>query len=172
MPLRLIPHVHRATHRIGLYIGRLPEPGVTQGEAHILAHLASEGAVTVAALHRAFAHRRSTLTSILDRLEARGVIERTTDARDRRSFVVSLTSSGRPLARRVAAHLERLEADALAGVSARDLQRLQTMLEGLEHAAGRTTDRVLRRSARRSPGRAVPKTGRRAKGERQRAEGR
>ena len=97
MPLRFIPQVHRATHQIGLHIERLGPPGVTQPEAHILAHLASCGNATVAGLHQAFAHKRSTLTSILDRLEARGLIERTSDVRDRRTFVISLTRQGRAL---------------------------------------------------------------------------
>lgn len=134
MPLRLIPHVHRATHRIGLSLQRLGAPGVSQGEAHVLAHLASEGPVTIATLHRAFAHKRSTLTSILDRLEGRGLVARATHARDRRSFVVSLTPRGRPLARRVAAHFERLEAEALARVPPREVRRIQAVLEELERA--------------------------------------
>ena len=40
MALLLVPPIHRATHRIGLYIGRAPGLSVSQAEAHILAHLA------------------------------------------------------------------------------------------------------------------------------------
>jgi hypothetical protein len=39
MPLNFVHPVHRATHRIGLYLDKLGEPGLTQGEAHILAML-------------------------------------------------------------------------------------------------------------------------------------
>src|SRR5438046_5917232 len=72
MPLRFIPPIHRATHRIGLYLADLGEFGLSQGEAHILAHLAISGATTMAHLHRSLAHNRSTLTSILARLAAPG----------------------------------------------------------------------------------------------------
>ena len=66
MALRLIPHIHRATHRIGMHIAGLDDPSVNQAEAHVLAHLASAGESTIGQVHRAFGHKRSTLTSILD----------------------------------------------------------------------------------------------------------
>src|SRR5262249_47735179 len=68
MPLRFLHPVHRATHRIGLYLDKLDEPALTQGEAHILAMLTHSGLAKVAELHRGLAHERSTLTGILDRL--------------------------------------------------------------------------------------------------------
>jgi DNA-binding MarR family transcriptional regulator len=68
MALRLVPPIHRATHRIGLYLADLREHGLSQGEAHILAHLATSAPATIADLHAGLAHKRSTLTSILDRL--------------------------------------------------------------------------------------------------------
>jgi DNA-binding MarR family transcriptional regulator len=134
MALRFIPHIHRATHRIGLHIRRLDRHVVNQGEAHILAYLDEAGDATVADVHRAFAHRRSTLTSILDRLEARKLIVRKTDARDRRTFVISLTAEGRRLAERVTAHLERFEARILQRVSAADLRACLRVLETVEAA--------------------------------------
>src|SRR5436190_936908 len=91
--LILIPGIHRATHRLGLVIGS--SLGVSQAEAHILQHLATSGDSTVGELHRAFAHRRSTLTSVLDRLDENGLVRRTASRADRRTFVVSLTAAGR-----------------------------------------------------------------------------
>ena len=107
---------------------------VTQAEAHILAHLAAEGEATIGDVHRAFAHKRSTLTSILDRLERRGLIQRISDPRDRRTFVIRLTRRGRVLARRVTAHLEAFEKRALARLPARDVKAFTSVLEALEHA--------------------------------------
>jgi DNA-binding MarR family transcriptional regulator len=134
MPLRFIPHVHRATHRIGLHIERLGSPAVSQGEAHILAHMAAHPDSTVADVHRAFAHKRSTLTSILDRLEARGFIVRATDPRDRRSFRIKLTRKGRTVAGRVSRHLEAFEDRVLQRASPRDLQAFRRVLDALERA--------------------------------------
>lgn len=125
-PLSLIPSIHRATHRIGLWLARHGAPGVMQAESHILAVLAAAGPSTVAELHRALAHRRSTLTSVLDRLEGRGLIRRRVAAGDRRSFVVELTRPGAALASAMLvklAGLEREVVDALGPAATRRLAR-------------------------------------------------
>jgi DNA-binding MarR family transcriptional regulator len=132
MALRLIPHIHRATHRIGLHIAELDDPAVNQAEAHVLAHLATAGESTIGQVHRAFGHKRSTLTSILDRLENRHLIARTSDARDRRTFVVSLTTKGRAAARRVTEHMQGFERRALQGTSPADVRAFLRVLERFE----------------------------------------
>src|SRR5262245_55196894 len=99
-PLSLVPGLHRATHRVGLYLHALL-PEVSQGEAHVLSHLHENGPVPIAALHAAFAHRRNTLTGILDRLADRGLVRRDVRPEDRRSFRVSATPRGQRLAARV-----------------------------------------------------------------------
>jgi len=113
--LAVIPALHRATHRVGLYLqARLPE--VTQGEAHLLAHLheCRDGEATVAELHRAWAHKRSTLTDILARLESRGLARRAVLPADRRSVLVRLTAAGRRQAAAVHLALAALERDVCA----------------------------------------------------------
>ena len=115
-----------------MHIAELDDPAVNQAEAHVLAHLASAGESTIGQVHRAFGHKRSTLTSILDRLEERNLIERSSDARDRRTFVVSLTRTGRAAARRVVDHLAAFERQALQGVPATDLRAFLRVLERFE----------------------------------------
>jgi DNA-binding MarR family transcriptional regulator len=135
--LQLVPYVHRTTHRIGLYLDAAEPPlGLSQGEAHLLAHLAEAGPCSVAELHRAFAHKRSTLTSYLDRLEARGDITRDVRPEDRRSFTVRLTRNGGRSATRVHQHLAALEDKALARLTERDLRGFQAVL----HALSETID--------------------------------
>jgi len=135
--LQLIPFVHRTTHRIGLYLDAADPPlGLSQGEAHLLAHLAEAGPCSVAELHRAFAHKRSTLTSYLDRLEARGDITRDVRPEDRRSFTVRLTRNGARTAARVHQHLVSLEDRALTRLTERDLRGFQAVL----HALSETID--------------------------------
>jgi DNA-binding MarR family transcriptional regulator len=134
--LRLLPAVHRAAHRLGLYLQAVrPALAVSQGEAHVLAHLAEASACPIGELARAFAHRRSTLTSILDRLEARGLVRRSLRAEDRRSFRVSLTPAGRALARRVHASLGRLEADLGRRLGRPRLEETAEALAVLQEAA-------------------------------------
>jgi DNA-binding MarR family transcriptional regulator len=132
MALRLIPHIHRATHRIGLHIAHLGDPAVNQAEAHVLAHLAASGPSTIGEVHHAFGHKRSTLTSILDRLERRNLIVRTSDARDRRTFVVGLTAPGRASARRVVQHLTALETVVLRGAAPGDVRAFLRILARFE----------------------------------------
>ncbi|HZS18510.1 MAG TPA: MarR family transcriptional regulator [Candidatus Udaeobacter sp.] len=135
MPLRLVHPVHRATHRIGLYLDDLKEPGLTQGEAHILGLLANSGRANVSELHRGLAHKRSTLTSILDRLDKRGLITRMVGETDRRTFIVKLTAKGRTLAQRVQRHLSTLERGVGRRVSAADIASFHKVVATLEEEA-------------------------------------
>lgn len=132
MRLQLVFGIHRATHRIGLYIQR-NVPDLNQAEAHLLCHLHEAGDSTVADLHRAFAHKRSTLTSVLDRMEERALIRRESNKEDRRSFVVSLTRSGKAKAAKVHRVLERLEAAALKESDADAVKQLNELLGSVEH---------------------------------------
>lgn len=133
--LTLIPPVHRATHRIGLYLQRRRGLGVSQAEAHVLAHLCDLGPCSIGALHEAFAHRRSTLTSILDRLEQRGFVRRQLRADDRRSFRVTLTPKGSTRARRVRAVLGALETLVARRVNASELAGFAVVVTALADAA-------------------------------------
>ena len=137
MPLRLVHPVHRATHRIGLYLDDLRERGLTQGEAHILALLSHSNRANVADLHRGLAHKRSTLTSILDRLAARGLITRAVGETDRRTFVVKPTAKGRKLAQRVQRHLSALERAVVRRVNAADIKAFNKVVAALEQEAHR-----------------------------------
>ena len=129
--LRLIPPLHRATHRVGLYLAEV-EPGLTQGEAHLLAHLHATGGCTVAELHRALAHKRSTRTSLLDRLEARGAAVREPAPADRRSVAVKLTRSGKSLAARVHAALAGYELKVQRRVTSAQLEGYLAVIAALE----------------------------------------
>jgi DNA-binding MarR family transcriptional regulator len=136
MPLRLVHPVHRATHRIGLYLDDLKERELTQGEAHILALLAhSPHRANVADLHRGLAHKRSTLTSILDRLARRRLITRAVGETDRRTFIVKLTAKGRRLAQRLQRHLAALERAVVRRVNAADVRGFNKVVAALEQEA-------------------------------------
>jgi DNA-binding MarR family transcriptional regulator len=153
MRLQLIPGVHRATHRVALYLdGSDPPLGLTQGECHLLAHLHEAGPSSVGALHGAFAHKRSTLTSYLDRLERAGLVTRELRPEDRRSFLVSLTAPGKSAAGRVHRRLIQLEDAALARLSERDLRGFQAVLHALQESvdgALRPDEAATRRRRRR-----------------------
>jgi DNA-binding MarR family transcriptional regulator len=134
MRLKLVPALHRAVHKLGLYI-QARQPSLSQGEAHVLAHLHEVARCPIAELHRAFAHKRSTLTSILDRLHARGLVRRELRSDDRRSFLVSLTPRGARLARGIHADLGALESAVLAEATGQELLGLLKLVEAAERTA-------------------------------------
>ncbi|MEO8130176.1 MAG: MarR family transcriptional regulator [Bryobacteraceae bacterium] len=138
MRLQLIFGIHRATHQIGLFIQR-SAAGLTQAEAHILCHLHESGPATVSALHQAFAHRRSTLTSVLDRLAASGMIVRESSQADRRSFIISLTKAGKSKAAKVHRVLESLESSVLQNSAPKKLEAFNELLHKLEQQASKGT---------------------------------
>jgi|1185.fasta_scaffold1325927_1 DNA-binding MarR family transcriptional regulator len=139
MSLRLVPPIHRATHRIGLFLADLRDDGVSQGEAHILALLATSSPATIAELHRGLAHKRSTLTSILNRLTARGLITREVGAKDRRTFVITPTPKGAQMARRVHRHLTELEDAVGRRVTADEVKAFLKVVSAVEDEAHKRT---------------------------------
>jgi DNA-binding MarR family transcriptional regulator len=153
MPLRLVPPIHRATHRIGLYLAGLKDEALSQGEAHILALLATSGPSTIAELHRGLAHKRSTLTSILDRLAARGFVTRAVGSADRRTFCRHANREGRRVAARVPSpHGSR--ACCRARVSSDDIRGFMKVLAAVEdeaHSADGTPAEVRDSSLASSP---------------------
>jgi DNA-binding MarR family transcriptional regulator len=134
-PLTLIPPVHRATHRVGLYLASAQADALSQGESHILALLATSSPMTIGALHTGLAHKRSTLTSILNRLVARGLVTREVGESDRRTFVVATTARGRRVARDVYRQLLDLERAVKARVSEADRAAFSRVAAAIEAEA-------------------------------------
>ena len=85
--------------------------------------------------NHAFAHKRSTLTSVLDRLDSRGFITRQPSSEDRRSFVVSLTRRGQVKAAKVHWLIESLEAGALRESGRGELDAFSRLIRRLEQKA-------------------------------------
>jgi DNA-binding MarR family transcriptional regulator len=107
---QMAPTLEHATHALGLWIERtFGAVGLTQAEAHVLAYVARHPRAAINDLHTSFGHKRSTLTSILDRLEARGWVTRGAHPTSRRLVAVELTETGRTLGERVSDALHAVE---------------------------------------------------------------
>ncbi len=129
----IVPALERATHAIALWVERsFADLRLTQAEAHVLAFLADHAPCSINDLHRGFGHKRSTLTSLLDRLEGRGWIERAAHPTSRRLVLVRLTESGQAVAERVGAALRDLERRVLARLPADDADAFTRTLAALE----------------------------------------
>ncbi|WP_370891683.1 MarR family winged helix-turn-helix transcriptional regulator [Janibacter sp. GXQ6167] len=78
---------------------------------------------------------RTALTRLIDRLVARGLLTRTTSARDQRAVLISLTDDGRTL-RRAAARTNAAVARApFAALNPQQLQALGETIQTLRNAA-------------------------------------
>jgi DNA-binding MarR family transcriptional regulator len=92
---------------------------------------------TQLALAQALGLDKTTLTSLLDRLEARGYVTRSLDSHDRRARIPSLTSSGLEVQRRMAQARDETEAAALRGFTAGEQDLLRDLLARLAADPGR-----------------------------------
>lgn len=133
----IVPAIERATHMLALWVERaFGDLRLTQAEAHVLAYLVSHSAsrspCSINDLHRSFGHKRSTLTSILDRLEERGWILRGAHPTSRRLVLVELTDAGREVAQRVNAALRGLEERVLARTGETDAATFLRVIRVLE----------------------------------------
>lgn len=134
----LVPSLERATHALSLWIERaFRDLRITQAEAHVLAYLAGHAPCSINDLHHSFGHKRSTLTSLLDRLESRGWIVRGTDPASRRQVLVELTDAGRQVGERVSAALHALDERVLARVDEGEAGGFLRVLQALEEELSR-----------------------------------
>ncbi|HEU0026237.1 MAG TPA: MarR family transcriptional regulator [Ktedonobacterales bacterium] len=129
----LIPAIERATHAVALWIEReFHDLRLTQAEAHVLGYLARRPDSSINDLHRSFGHKRSTLTSLLDRLEDRGWLRRAAHPASRRLVRVELTDAGRLVGERVSAALRALEERVSARSGSGDVAAALRLLHALE----------------------------------------
>jgi DNA-binding MarR family transcriptional regulator len=133
MPLQFLSPIHKASRQIAIFL----EPGgermgLSTSEAHLVTYLRSCGPCPIGELHRVFGYRRSTLTSICDRLEERWILTRRLDPEDRRSFLVDLTAEGRRLAERIRQDVEELEQAIRRHVGRGDVEGFTKVMAAIE----------------------------------------
>lgn len=117
--------------------------GLTARMLEVVRHLDSAGPLTVGELAAHLRIGRATSTELIDRLEAKGLVERMRDERDQRRVFVWLTKEGR---RRLAGLPDRREQDPfVAAVAALDLRTRRQIVNGLSlllQAAGGNINKV------------------------------
>lgn len=97
----------------------------------VLCALAAGPRQTQLSLAHALGLDKTTLTSLLDRLENRGLITRCLDAHDRRARIPVLTDAGRSVQCEVASARDRAEAEALGDFTAAERELLRGFLTRL-----------------------------------------
>jgi DNA-binding MarR family transcriptional regulator len=139
MALKFLSPIHNASRQIGLYLEvKNAEIALSPTEGHLLSYLLSYSPAPVSELHRVFGIKRSTLTSIFDRLEARGWVARSPSKRDRRGVVVELTERGRKRADAVQESIEQLESGINRAITPDELQGFIAVLSAISSVTGIT----------------------------------
>ena len=168
MTLRILSPIHKATRQIGLHLAeKTANLGVSNDEGHLLSYLESYSPAPIYELQRVLGHRPSTLTGLIDRLQGRGLVCREPNPEDGRSFLITLTGSGRELAGRVSGMVRQFEANVLTGVDERALEGFREVMDAIggvarveirSDAAGREGN-AQGRAPRQTPGSGIRKAG-------------
>jgi DNA-binding MarR family transcriptional regulator len=128
----IVVALHRATHvTLQLLEASLAQLDLAGSEQNVLAVLADRRPRAVGELAAETGTRPTTLTSVLDRLERKGLLVRELDQADRRSFRIVLTAPGRRVATAVQAAVHDLEQRLLATVSAHDMAGFRAVARAL-----------------------------------------
>lgn len=137
MRFEFLSPIHKASRQIAAHLeGPSHAVGLSTREAHLLSYLRSYEPCPVGDLNRVFGHRPSTLTSMLDRLDAQGLIRRVPGTEDRRRVILRLTARGRATADRVRRCLVAFEARVRAHAEPRDIQGFHAVMGAIARAAG------------------------------------
>jgi DNA-binding MarR family transcriptional regulator len=128
--------LQRATHAtLQRLTSELAELELPPAEINAMAILGDGGVRAVSQLASAAGVRASTMTSVLDRLQKRGYVARSTSAGDRRVVLVSLTEPGEAAAKLIRGTMGDLEKRALGNLPASAIAGCQDVLRALSEAA-------------------------------------
>lgn len=103
--------------------------GLSSPQVWALNLLGAEPGLSLGELSERMLAHPSTVSGIVDRLEARQVVLRAVDERDRRGIRLSLTPFGRRLLRKSPPPIQKALWEALKGMDASRLQQLRSSLE-------------------------------------------
>lgn len=102
--------------------------GLTPGESRTLAHAARAGVVRQNVLAERIGIEAMTLSTYVDRLEAKGLVERVPDPDDRRAKLVRLTEAASEALGGVNSAAASIRADASASIDPADWATLLNLL--------------------------------------------
>jgi DNA-binding MarR family transcriptional regulator len=101
--------------------------------ASTLSWLSREGAMRITTLAEREAVTQPAMTGLVQRLEAAGLVVRSSDARDRRVALIDITDRGREALERRRSRQDAIITDRLAGLPASELAALEAALPALHN---------------------------------------
>lgn len=108
---------------------RLKETGLTIGQPKVLDYLKDHDGSNQKEIAKACFLEAGSLTSILNRMEEKGLVERRMLNGNRRSFHVFLTESGKKNQKLVEEMFTEIEKDALDGISSEEFEAFMAVYQ-------------------------------------------
>lgn len=131
--------LHRAAQRMGDALdAEAMRHGITIRDQLVLSALAAEPGRAQLAIGAALGVDKTTLTTVLDRLERRGLVRRGPDPQDRRVRIPEVTAAGRALQLEVAGAVHAVERELLQAVPTDERTALRSALRRLADSAAGT----------------------------------
>jgi DNA-binding MarR family transcriptional regulator len=135
--LHYLSPIHKAVRQIALFLEpKCAALGVSPAEGHLLSYLSSYAPCPVGEVLRVFGIRPSTMTSMLERLDRKGLLTRDPDPDDRRSVRITLTREGKVVAERIHRLVRELEERIGTKVRPRELAGFRSVMAAVEAATG------------------------------------
>ncbi|WP_127108062.1 MarR family winged helix-turn-helix transcriptional regulator [Pararhodobacter zhoushanensis] len=117
MPGHLIRRLNQIS--VSIFQARIAELGLdlTPVQFAALASLRDNPGIDQATLAGLIAHDRVTMGGVIDRLQAKGLVLRMVNSKDRRARQVSLTVEGHALIDRLLPEIDAIQSDILCGLN-------------------------------------------------------
>ena len=112
---------------------KLAPAGVTSVQGVVLNFLSEEDEITSKQLGERTKLDSATLTGLLDRLEAMGLVERRPNPADRRAISICLTKNGKKVASDVHRTILTANRELLSGFGSQEERGFKTMLKRIHH---------------------------------------
>jgi DNA-binding MarR family transcriptional regulator len=129
--------VDRVSHRSGLALATMTEPGVTLPQVLLLNHVAGGRATSPSELAQAMHVSLAAVSQMIDRLVQQGLLDRAEDPVDRRRKILAATTGAQSLLRKLESARSR---DFERGLSPVTPEVLGQMAALLERAAAQLED--------------------------------
>ena len=129
MPGHLIRRLNQIS--VALFMERMAQAGLnlTPVQYAALSTIRDHPGIDQATVAGLVAYDRATLGKVIDRLDARGLVRRTTSRADRRAKELSLTAEGAALLAEARPHVEAMQPDILAGLDGEEAETLLRLLK-------------------------------------------
>ncbi len=137
----LAARLRLAVTRLARQLRQTSDSDLSPTQSAVLATLANHGAVTLGELAELERVASPTITKVTGILQERGLVEKVTDATDRRFVRVELTPEGRALVERSRARKTAWLARQLQGLPPDELERLAAAADVREHLTARKAPR-------------------------------